>query len=182
MLSNEIFSLLKKHNLIDKSTELPNDWDEEDYGDEATEIARGLFDIFLKEKSISYAGMYEESNWDWKDLINIYKSILNNYIKSSSGNIKLENLLCTGIASADNYADSPMTIDFYFNNQNFSWSFTLNNSSFFYDNVTKWAQNAFNNNIMFLGGEMFDAYLVPKELVHDLSKLEISSSVNYFSQ
>ena len=168
LITDEIIDLLKKFNLINNSTNSIDDYDEEDWDGDYVTIIKVIFGELLEDYSVDYAS--DIGIWKEGVLVGEYATTVLQFISASKGSIKIENFKTVNpVNEAAEYGiedeDAYMTVSFDHNRRSYSWKFRMYGSDEYFHEVTQWAHEALDENVLFIGEENFSAYCIPKELI-----------------
>ena len=180
MIANEILNLFKKYKLIEQSAVLPKELADRKYADDIDSLVEDVFFEFLEDKAILYGD--SGGGWESGDLVGEYAGIISDYVDASNGKIIIENLETINPADEDGESlpEEDMTIAFKHNDKQYKWVFSMEQADTFYRDITYWAYEAFDGNILFLGEGAFCAFCVPKKFVDELNALGFQSKIDYF--
>jgi hypothetical protein len=180
MFTNEIVELLRKYDLVDESTNMPSDWDENYCDGNIETIAEEIFAELLEDKQVFYA--LDIGGWDDDDLVGEFANTIIEYIEASNDIISINNFKTSNPVdeNGDIDEDEFMTIEFDHDNNHYHWEFTLEEPDVYFREITKWAEDALDGNVLFFGDESFVAYCIPRALVNDLEQIGIKSKSDYF--
>lgn len=169
MITNGLIELLKEYKIFDDIPDLEGDWveeiEEEYEGDNQT-IVEILLGELLDEVRVDYA--FDIGGWDAGDFVGLFSSTITDFVSASKSVIKVDNLKTVNPINDD--PNGIMTIEFNHEKKHYKWEFNSSNSGKYFREITQWAENILDGNILFLGDEEFSAYCIPKELVIELSK------------